>query len=38
VANSDKIKTLMGWQPKYNQLELICQTALNWEKKLLSSY
>ncbi len=36
VANSNKIKNKFVWSPKYNDLELICKTALNWEKKLMS--
>nr|WP_083754370.1 hypothetical protein [Nitratiruptor sp. SB155-2] len=34
IANSQKIQQKMGWKPKYNDLELICKTALEWEKKL----
>lgn len=33
VANSDKFKAYFSWKPKYNNLEYILQTALNWEKK-----
>jgi UDP-glucose 4-epimerase len=38
IANSDKIKTLLGWEPEYDNLETIVQTALNWEKKLLHTH
>jgi len=24
----------MGWKPKYDNLEFICKTAYEWEKKL----
>jgi len=34
ISNNDKIKNKMNWVPKYNDLELICKTALNWESKL----
>jgi UDP-glucose 4-epimerase len=34
VANSDKIIEKMKWSPKYNNLEFICKTAYEWEKKL----
>ncbi|BCD60561.1 UDP-glucose 4-epimerase [Nitratiruptor sp. YY08-14] len=34
IANSQKIQQKMGWKPKYDDLELICKTALEWEKKL----
>jgi UDP-glucose 4-epimerase len=32
ISNNTKIKTKMNWEPKYNDLELICKTALEWEK------
>ena len=34
IANSDKIKKILNWQPKYNNLEFIIKTAWEWEKKL----
>lgn len=34
IARCDKIKKLFGWSPKYDNLENICRTALEWEKKL----
>jgi len=34
IAESSKIRQKMGWEPKYNDLELICKTALEWEKKI----
>ena len=34
IANSDKIKTKLDWLPKYNNLEFIVRSALNWEYKL----
>tara|TARA_R110000868_G_scaffold153644_6_gene379144 strand:+ start:2855 stop:3826 length:972 start_codon:yes stop_codon:yes gene_type:complete len=34
IAVSDKIRTNLGWKPKYNDLELIVKTALDWERKL----
>ncbi len=36
VANSEKIKKKMGFKPKYDNLEVICRTALEWERKLLA--
>ncbi len=33
IANSDKIKHQLNWQPKYDDLNLIVKTALNWEWK-----
>jgi UDP-glucose 4-epimerase len=34
ISNNTKIKTKMNWIPKYNDLELICKTALEWEKRI----
>ena len=34
VANSDKAQKELGWVPKYNSLDFIVQTALDWEKSL----
>jgi UDP-glucose 4-epimerase len=36
VADSTKIREKMGWKPKYDDLEFICKTAYEWEKKLLT--
>jgi len=35
IANTDKIRNLMEWVPRYNNLETICKSAIDWEKKLL---
>ena len=35
IADSAKIRNKMNWNPKYDDLEYICKTALNWEKSLL---
>ncbi len=32
ISDNTKIKTVMGWEPKYDDLDLICKTALDWEK------
>lgn len=34
VANSSKVQKAFNWQPKRNDLELICRTAYEWEKSL----
>jgi len=34
VADSSKIKRKLLWEPKYDDLSYIIQTAWNWEKKL----
>jgi UDP-glucose 4-epimerase len=33
VADNGKIRTVLNWQPKYDDLEKIVQTALAWERK-----
>lgn len=34
VSNNEKICKIIGWKPKYNDINLIIKTALNWEKKI----
>ncbi len=34
AADSSKIKEILKWQPKYDNLEFIIKTAWDWEKKL----
>lgn len=34
VADSSKAKKVLGWQPARDKLELICRSAINWEKSL----
>lgn len=34
VANSSKAKRLLSWTPSYDNLETICSSAYQWEKKL----
>ena len=34
ISDNIKIKNAMNWQPKYDDLEVICQTTLEWEKKI----
>jgi UDP-glucose 4-epimerase len=33
LASVDKIRALLHWQPKYDNLDLIIQHALNWENQ-----
>ena len=33
ISNNNKIKTKMDWKPKYDNLEIICKNAFEWEKK-----
>lgn len=34
VSDNTKIKETMRWSPKYDDLEYICKTAIEWEKKI----
>ncbi len=34
ISDNSKIRKVMDWNPQYDDLELICKTALEWEKKL----
>jgi len=34
IACGDRIRQMLGWQPKYNDLDIILGTALAWEKRL----
>jgi UDP-glucose 4-epimerase len=35
-ANSARIRDVLGWKPQFDNLELICKTAFEWEKTLQS--
>ncbi len=34
ISKALRIRDEIGWAPKYDNLETICQTALEWEKKI----
>jgi UDP-glucose 4-epimerase len=34
VAGASRIREVLGWQPQYQNLDFIVETALNWERKL----
>ncbi len=34
IADSSKLRSSTKWQPRYDDLELICKTALEWERQL----
>ncbi|HEX7080840.1 MAG TPA: UDP-glucose 4-epimerase GalE [Gammaproteobacteria bacterium] len=34
VAEAERIRTTLGWTPKYDDLEQIVSSSLNWERKL----
>jgi UDP-glucose 4-epimerase len=36
VAASDRIRALVGWQPQFDDLSVIVQHALAWERKLMA--
>lgn len=38
VAKTDKVRQTLGWEPKYDDLDVIVTTALNWEKKLQAKH
>ncbi len=35
AADSTKIREKLGWVPRFDDLELICKTSYEWERKLL---
>ena len=34
ISNVSKLKRMIDWQPKYNKLELILKTSIDWERKI----
>jgi len=34
VAKADRVRHELGWKPRYDDLEVIVKSALNWERKL----
>ena len=34
ISDVDKLKNLINWKPKYNNLNVILKTAIDWEKKI----
>jgi UDP-glucose 4-epimerase len=37
IAANDRITEILGWQPRFNDLDTIVRTALNWEKQLAAN-
>jgi UDP-glucose 4-epimerase len=35
VARADRVRTELGWQPRYDDLQAIVSSSLAWERKLL---
>ncbi len=36
IADSARLRSELGWVPQHDNIELICKTAYEWEKKYLS--
>lgn len=34
VAGADRVRSMLGWEPKHEDLDFIVELALNWERKL----
>lgn len=34
VADSTKLRSVLNWQPQYDDIRLICRSAYEWEKRL----
>ncbi len=37
IARAEKVRSLLGWTPRFEDLETIVTTSLNWERRLLDS-
>ena len=37
MAAVERISQVLGWQPQYNDLDVIIQTTLNWERQRLKT-
>jgi UDP-glucose 4-epimerase len=35
VAGADRVRSILGWTPKYQDLDIIVSSALAWEKHLI---
>ena len=36
VAVADRVREVLGWSPRYDDLDVIVETALAWEKKIVN--
>ena len=36
VAQSERARSKLGWQPRYDDLSTIVRDALNWERELMT--
>lgn len=37
IARADKIRSVLGWTPRYDDLDFIVKTSLDWERKLAAA-
>jgi UDP-glucose 4-epimerase len=37
IANNSRLKNFIKWKPKYNKLNFLVKSSIDWEKKLLNS-
>jgi UDP-glucose 4-epimerase len=37
IAVADRIQTVLGWKPRYDDLDFIVRTSLAWEQRLLTT-
>jgi UDP-glucose 4-epimerase len=35
VAHAERVRTALGWRPRFDDLEAIVRTQLDWERRLL---
>jgi len=38
LSDSTKLRRVLGWKPKYDDLDFICRTAYEWEQKVPGSF
>ena len=36
IAAADRIRSALGWKPRFDDLDVIVGTALRWEQRLLT--
>jgi len=36
IARADRARAVLGWEPRYDDLDFIVKTSLDWERKLLA--
>jgi UDP-glucose 4-epimerase len=34
IAGAQRVREVLGWQPRYDDLEVIVRSSLDWERKL----